>query len=192
MRYNNYHETKKEKSNRLAHLNYQSVKIDDLQEEMKPYYADFKQLADNDFPELAGKGYGFSVDAKGSLVILDNKDNLSEKEQDALNDLLNSFKGSSVLTLLANEYVESTVKWVELDRRPDGTGMLYGSIGNFDVRKDNFHEIVDLTLIFKKNDYGFSDPRDSLGSQIYNKAEMTNNRADVDEYVNGEWINVQV
>lgn len=187
LRYKNFHESEQESDARRAERNVYGQNYIQLEDKMKPLYAEFKSQVDKIFPELSSKDFGISVNEEGSLIIINNNENLTEKDHLSLNNLLNSFSGSSVLTSMANEYAESVVKWVELDRKPDNTGIW---VGKFDVTKENFHEIIDLVPRIKESDaYNVFD---TALLQIWGKAEPTNNRHQVDEFVNGEWVNIQV
>jgi hypothetical protein len=59
-----------------------------------------------------------------------------------------------------------------------------------DVTKENFHEIIDLVPRIKESD-AYNVFNTAL-LQIWDKAKPTNNRHQVDEYVNGDWISVEV
>lgn len=109
------------------------------------------------------------------------------EEEHGLTDFVNDFSGSSSFKELANKLVEATVNWVKLDRKPDGTSSW---LGKFDVTKENFHEIIDLVPRLKEGD--MTHILDTVIIQIFDKALLSKYQHQVDEYVNGEWINVQV
>lgn len=186
LRYKNAFETDAVREQRISERNTMRPKLAGLQDEMKPLYEDFKQQVASVFPDLADKEYGISVDEKGELIILNNKNSLNEPQQDILNGLLNRFNGSNALKQLANEHVEATVNWVELDRKPDATSY---RIGMFDVNKENYHEVIDLVPMLKDDKYSITN---QVINQVFSKAELTNNRHQVDEFVNGEWVNIEV
>lgn len=193
LRYNNYSESDNERNIRLAKRNQEAAKIKDLQKEMEPFYANFMREVSDLYPNIAEKEFGISVDEKGKLIIVDNEKKLSEREEGKLSNLLDDFNSNLSFTTLANEYVESVVNWVELDRRKDGTGFNFGSIGNYDVTKDNFHEVIDLASILENiNDPFFYFSENSFQKQIVNNAEKTNNKHDIDQLVNGKWVDVEI
>lgn len=187
-KYHNFSESEQDSIDRRAERNMHFRNYFQLEQQMKPLYADFKSEVDDLHPELAKKGYGISVNEDGALMIVNNRNNLSEQEEQELNDVLNNFSGATALTAMANDFAESVIKTVELDRRPDGTGI---RMGKFDVSKENFHEIVDLVPAIKENEWGDAFI-DLVDKQIANKAELLNNHHQVEEYIRGEWINVEV
>ena len=189
LRYKNFHESDSVREKRISERNSMRPKLASLQDEMKPLYKDFKQQVTSVFPDLADKEYGITVDGEGELAII-NKGNLNVSQQDILNGFLNRFNGSSAFKQLANEHVEATVNWIELDRKPDNTGEW---IGKFDVSKENYHKVIDLASIFKEDETGMDySLKNSVMNQVFSKAELSDYTHQVDEYVNGEWISVEI
>lgn len=189
-KYHNFSESEQDSIDRRAERNVHFGNYFQLEQQMKPLYADFKREVDDLHPELAKKDYGISVNEDGALMIVNNRNNLSEQEEQDLNDVLNNFSGATALTAMANDFAESVIKTIELDRRPDGTGI---TMGKFDVSKENFHDIIDLVPRIKENEWGNSfNAFDIVDRQIVNKAELINNHHQVEEYISGEWISVEI
>ena len=188
LRYKNFNETDSELAIRDKKRIATSFKLETLENKMKPLYDNFKQQVSIAFPDLADKRYGITVDEEGELAII--KGSLNESQQGILNVFINSFSNASEFKKLANEHVEATVNLVEFDRKPDQTSAW---IGRFNVSKENYHEVIDLDAMFKDDGTGLDYTTvNSVVDQVFAKAELTGYHHQVDEYINGDWISIEV
>ena len=188
LRYKNFHETDSELAIRDEKRIATSSKLEAIENKMRPLYDNFKQQVTIAFPDLADKKYGITVDEEGELVII--KGSLNESQQEILNEFINHFSNASEFKNLAREHVDTTVNLVELDRKPDQTSAW---IGRFNVSKENYHQVIDLDAMFKNDGTGMDYTTvNSVVDQVFAKAELTGYHHQVDEYVNGNWVNVEV
>lgn len=88
-------------------------------------------------PSLVAKNWGFSVDHRGSVVVLEGSSKLSKSEKDLIEKTLTQ----AYVGMCAEEIANIVVKMLELDRMPAGDS---SSMGKFDVTRNNFQDIVDL------------------------------------------------
>jgi len=160
---------------RLVEQNNVSSNIDALEGSLKNMYQNLKKELENALPNLANSSYGISVDEKGELTFIGNNVN------DTDNKTLNQLSSSDAFKDLANEYAEEIVKLVELHRDANGNGI---SIGRFDVTKENFSDIIDISAALEAN-----VPRNFI-NQLINKAEHRDTST-IDEYINGEWVRIR-
>jgi hypothetical protein len=77
LRYKNAFESPEDAIERRTQRNTVGLEINKLESEMKPLYADFKQQVEVIFADLSDKEYGISVDEKGELIIINNKNDFN-------------------------------------------------------------------------------------------------------------------
>jgi len=128
---------------------------------LRSVFNDFKSSLDEN---LAGKAFGFTVDADGLLRVLNTHGALSQDDMDQLNELMNN---SNSLKNAAQQYMNSAIDYVNEDQK--GPRMLGAT---YFRDKTNFGGIIDLGAVA-------ADPRSKgakdgwLTSQLWNKGIRT-------------------
>ena len=113
----------------------------------------FIEKLSDEFPDLAGKKWGFSVKSDGNLVVTGQ---LSEQEEAKLTELLNE-----------NEFSELLIKGMEIDRGPNKATQ---GLGKYDLNADNFSDVIDLREYL---DSPFTGRNKQLYSSLIDKSDIT-------------------
>lgn len=107
---------------------------------LKSAFEDFQATVASELPELAEKKFGFSVEADGSLTVLDPSGELSASDTQRLNELMNA---SSDLKAAAGNYRDASIDLVDADSPWGGS-----YLGGYNLNKDNFSSTIDLAALF--------------------------------------------
>ncbi|AJQ95763.1 hypothetical protein [Gynuella sunshinyii] len=121
-------------------------------------------------PGLSQARWGFSVDEDGELM-LTNAESLTTDQQQLILDKLNKFGAARAASIFADDMVA----FLEADRGSDGYS---NNIGQYDLTRSNFAEIIDLKEHYQ---YGFNETLGGFGmegmeqiaDQLSRKAEST-------------------
>ncbi|ROM61842.1 hypothetical protein BK653_29750 [Pseudomonas brassicacearum] len=107
---------------------------------LKGSFEDFKSTLSMDHPDLAGKKYGFTIEADGRLKVLDIAGQLSRSDTQRLTDLLNE---SSGLKAAASAFRDASIDMVDADSPSSGS-----YLGRYSLTKENFATSIDLAALF--------------------------------------------
>jgi hypothetical protein len=93
-------------------------------------------------PGLAGKKYGFTVEADGKLKVLNSAGQLSSSDIQRLTDLLNE---STDLKTAAGAFRDASIDMVDADSPWSGS-----YLGRYNLTKENFANSIDLAPMLKR------------------------------------------
>jgi hypothetical protein len=93
-------------------------------------------------PDLAGKKYGFTVEADGKLKVLNSAGQLSSSDIQRLTDLLNE---STDLKTAAGAFRDASIDMVDADSPWSGS-----YLGRYNLTKENFANAIDLAPMLKR------------------------------------------
>jgi len=93
-------------------------------------------------PDLAGKKYGFTVEADGKLKVLNSAGQLSRSDIQRLTDLLNE---STDLKTAAGAFRDASIDMVDADSPWSGS-----YLGRYNLTKENFANTIDLAPMLKR------------------------------------------
>lgn len=129
---------------------------------LKTLFDNFKTTLKDTNPDLASKDFGFSVDAKGELVVLDPTGNLSAKDTEQLTALLNS---DEALKDVSKQFVEAAIDFVKIDAKE------VNSLNRqYFLTQENFASTINLaTLNLDENAKGSKEGK--FSQQLLSKGE---------------------
>lgn len=110
-------------------------------ETLKASFQAFQATLSTSAPDLASKKYGFTVEADGTLKVLDTAAELSSSDTQRLTDLLNKSLG---LKAAAVTYRDASIDLVDADSPWSGSYM-----GYYSLTKENFANTIDLAPLLK-------------------------------------------
>jgi len=126
---------------------------------LKGSFEDFKSTLSTAHPDLAGKKYGFTIEADGRLKVLDIAGQLSRSDTQRLTDLLNE---SSGLKAAASAFRDASIDMVDADSPWSGS-----YLGRYSLTKENFATSIDLAaLVIPK---GSVPNREQIDGMFFNQ-----------------------
>lgn len=132
---------------------------------LKSAFEQFKSNLASSSPDLAGKKFGFSVLADGSLKASNSAGQLSAADLTTLNALLN---GDSRLKSAASDFRDASIDVVNAD-----SPLSESALGGYTLTKDNFASTIDLAALFTPR--GPTPTKEYVQgmffSQLYSKGE---------------------
>lgn len=117
---------------------------------LKASFKAFESALSATAPDLAGKKYGFTVEADGHLKVLDSASQLSSSDTKRLTDLLNQSPG---LRAAAVAYRNASIDTVDADS-------VWSGLGYYSLTNENFAQTIDLAPLLR--DF---DPSDIKGAK---------------------------
>ncbi len=139
---------------------------------IRPQFNKIVEKIESEEPALRNKNWGYSVDAKGTLIALGD---ISEDERTLIEEKLNE---DDRFVRLNQAVPEILTRGLEYDRAYSGRSKYWGK---YDVTTENFKDIVDLKSLLKSTEGPHADKfhnnvdgfayLDNLGSQLA-KAEI--------------------
>lgn len=117
---------------------------------LKASFKAFESALSATAPDLAGKQYGFTVEADGRLKVLDSASQLSSSDTQRLTDLLNQSLG---LKTAAVAYRNAAIDTVDADS-------VWSGLGYYSLTNENFAKTLDLAPLLR--DF---DPSDIKGAK---------------------------
>ncbi|MBC3377122.1 hypothetical protein HU762_24580 [Pseudomonas sp. SWRI92] len=108
---------------------------------LKSSFEDFQSALSATHPDLAGKKYGFTVDADGSLKVLNTGGKLSSTDIQRLTDLLNDSKDLKAAAIAVRD---ASIDLVDADSPWSGS-----YLGLYSLTKENFANTIDLAPLLK-------------------------------------------
>ena len=132
---------------------------------LKLSFEEFQSALAHTDPDLAKKKFGFTIEADGSLKVLNSSSQLSASDMDRLNERLNA---SSELKSAASSYRDASIALVAADATWGGN-----FTGGYILNKENFANTIDLGALFLKK--GTTPNAETLNgffsSQLWSKGE---------------------
>lgn len=117
---------------------------------LKASFKAFESALSATAPDLAGKKYGFTVEADGRLKVLDSASQLSRSDTQRLTDLLNRSLG---LKSAAVAYRDAAIDTVDADS-------VWSGLGYYSLTNENFAKTLDLAPLLTDH-----DPSDIKGAK---------------------------
>lgn len=117
---------------------------------LKASFKSFESALSTTAPDLAGKKYGFTVEADGRLKVLDSASQLSRSDTQRLTDLLNQSPG---LKTAAVAYRNAAIDMVDADS-------VWSGLGYYSLTNENFAKTLDLAPLLTDH-----DPSDIKGAK---------------------------
>lgn len=117
---------------------------------LKASFKAFESALSATVSDLAGKKYGFTVEADGNLKVLDSDSQLSSSDTQRLTDLLNQSLG---LKSAAVAYRNASIDTVDTDS-------VWSGLGYYSLTNENFAKTIDLAPLLR--DF---DPSDFKGAR---------------------------
>ncbi|MBD8238972.1 hypothetical protein SOM46_12000 [Pseudomonas fluorescens] len=108
---------------------------------LKASFQAFQATLSTTAPDLASKKYGFTVDADGSLKVLNTAGQLNSSDTQRLTDLLNKSLG---LKTAAVTYRDAAIDMTDASSPWSGSAM-----GYYSLTQENFANTIDLAPLFK-------------------------------------------
>ncbi|QIB05864.1 hypothetical protein GZ982_14435 [Pseudomonas fluorescens] len=109
---------------------------------LKSSFETFQTTLSATHPDLAGKKYGFTVEADGKLKVLNTAGQLSSSDTQRLTDLLNE---STDLKAAAVAFRDASIDMVDADSPWSGS-----YLGRYNLTKENFANTIDLAPMLKR------------------------------------------
>ncbi|KTC64111.1 hypothetical protein AO262_18360 [Pseudomonas fluorescens ABAC62] len=141
---------------------------------LKSSFKAFESQLSANAPDLAGKQYGFTVEADGNLKVLDSDSQLSSSDTQRLTDLLNKSLG---LKTTAVAFRDASIDVVDADSV--WSGLAYYSLTN-----ENFAKSIDLAPLLREFDPSdLKDTRDrTFINQLGYKGELATQETELAMY----------
>ncbi|MBT2297665.1 hypothetical protein [Pseudomonas fluorescens] len=126
---------------------------------LKGSFEEFQSTLATEYPDLASKKYGFTVEADGSLKVLDIAKELSASDIQRLTELLNE---SSGLKAAASAFRDASIDMVDADSPWSGS-----YLGRYSLTQENFAKSIDLAaLVIPK---GTVPNREQIDGMFFNQ-----------------------
>ncbi|QIZ85871.1 hypothetical protein HF888_13900 [Bermanella marisrubri] len=106
-------------------------------EKMRELYTGVQNDLLKKAPDLMEKDWDFSVDSKGELVIIEERDKLSDIEKMTLKDILEDNGVGDAMNKLADHIIN----WGVGMRGPEEIAD-FGGLERYDINKENFKDII--------------------------------------------------
>lgn len=106
---------------------------------LRASFEEFQSTLSTVYPDLADKKYGFTIEADGSLKVLDTAGQLSSLDIQRLTDLLND---SSELKSAASAFRDASIDMVDADSPWSGS-----YLGRYNLTQENFAKSIDLAAL---------------------------------------------
>jgi|SRR5450830_355529 len=132
---------------------------------LKASFKAFESALSATAPDLAGKKYGFTVEADGSLKVLDSASQLSSSDTQRLTDLLNQSLG---LKTTAVVYRNASIDTVDADS-------VWSGLGYYSLTNENFAKTIDLAPLLR--DFDPSDIKGAKDRTFINQLAYKSERA---------------
>ncbi|WP_460135157.1 hypothetical protein [Pseudomonas sp. S1_E04] len=141
---------------------------------LKASFKAFESALSATAPDLAGKQYGFTVEADGRLKVLDSASQLSSSDTQRLTDLLNQSLG---LKTAAVAYRNAAIDTVDADS-------VWSGLGYYSLTNENFAKTLDLAPLFRDFDPSdFKGAKDRLFiTQLHYKGELATQETEAAMY----------
>ncbi|WP_434573364.1 hypothetical protein [Pseudomonas sp. Z3-6] len=134
---------------------------------LKTSFETFQSTLSATHPDLAGKKYGFTVEADGRLKVLNTAGQLSSADTQRLTDLLNE---SSDLKTAAVAFRDASIDMVDADSPWSGS-----YLGRYNLTKENFANTIDLAPMLKPR--GSVSPQEFSDGLFFNQLAYKGERA---------------
>ncbi len=132
---------------------------------LKASFKAFESALSATAPDLAGKKYGFTVEADGRLKVLDSANQLSSSDTKRLTDLLNQSLG---LKTAAVAYRNALIDTVDADS-------VWSGMGFYSLTNENFAKSIDLAPLLR--DFDPSDFKEARNRFFINQLDSKGERA---------------
>jgi hypothetical protein len=141
---------------------------------LKASFKAFESALSTTAPDLAGKKYGFTVEADGRLKVLDSASQLSSSDTQRLTDLLNRSLG---LKTAAVAYRNASIDMVDADS-------VWSGLGFYSLTNENFAKTIDLAPLLRDFDPSdFKGSRDRIFiNQLASKGELATQETEAAMY----------
>lgn len=137
-------------------------------QQLKRHFSEFERNVSQQLPGLADKNWGFSLNEQDQLTLLDPLQQLTVREQQQLQQMLDEDKE---LASLANSFKTSLLEGLALDRGP---AMASQGPGQYNLNTQNFADILDIRqLLPTKTMPGLS--RDGGGGLLAEQLQLRDN-----------------
>ncbi|QXI53573.1 hypothetical protein [Pseudomonas alvandae] len=134
---------------------------------LRSAFETFQSMLSATHPDLAGKKYGFTVEADGRLKVLNTAGQLSSADTQRLTDLLNE---STDLKAAAVAFRDASIDMVDADSPWSGS-----YLGRYNLTQENFASTIDLAPMLKRA--GSVPPQEFSDGLFFNQLAYKGERA---------------
>ncbi|MCQ6255055.1 hypothetical protein [Pseudomonas sp. Q11] len=106
---------------------------------LRASFEEFQSMLATEYPDLASKKFGFTIEADGKLKVLDTAKQLSVADTARLTELLNE---SSTLKTASSAFRDASIDMVDADSPWSGS-----YLGRYSLTQENFAKSIDLAAL---------------------------------------------